>query len=265
MPGSSSESLVNRPVSARTVFHRRRGLPPRTNNSLRRTYDLLRSHLHHAGQTGTPFVEAELMESLSSSRNTVRAALQLLANEGLVTRRPKHGTTSRGSTVLPFNDLLSVHDKQVGYRMHDECLATTIITAPELLRSWLSLDAGASIAVIERLMVQDTSVVGLSVSYVPITADQHANVGATCKDVIAFLEEDLGVSIGECGTIVSAAACDPETAKLLEVPEGAPIIWLEDLIQDADGRIRAIHQLRYRGDRVAFSAIARRGSLQYAG
>jgi len=143
--------------------------------------------------------------------------------------------------------------------------ATTIITAPELLRSWLSLDAGASIAVIERLMVQDTSVVGLSVSYVPITADQHANVGATCKDVIAFLEEDLGVSIGECGTIVSAAACDPETAKLLEVPEGAPIIWLEDLIQDADGRIRAIHQLRYRGDRVAFSAIARRGSLQYAG
>jgi GntR family transcriptional regulator len=36
------------------------------------------------------------------------------------------------------------------------------------------------------------------------------------------------------------------------------MFWLEDLIRDTAGRPRAIKQARYRGDRVAFSAVARR-------
>ena len=262
MTGVQPESLSPRHLPARTVFQRRRELPLRTNNSLRRTYGLLRSSLHHSVEAGQVLVEADLVEALSSSRNTVRAALQLLAQEGLVTRRPKIGTTGRGSTLLPFNDVLSIGDKALAYRMRYEQLGTTIIVAPELLRTWFSLEPGASVAVIERLVLQDASAVGLSVSYVPITAEQRAQVSNSCVDVISFLEEDLGVTIGECDTIVAAATCDPETGHLLGIAEGAAILWLEDLIHDTDGRVRAIHQLRYRGDLVGFSAVARRGTLE---
>jgi len=158
--------------------------------------------------------------------------------------------------------VLSSHDKMVAYRMRYERLGTTVIVAPEMLRAWFSLEPGESVAVIERLVLQDASPVGLSVSYVPVTAEQGSRVNNNCIDVISFLEADLEVTIGDIDTIVAAASCDHETGLLLGIAEGAAILWLEDLIHDSDGRVRAIHQLRYRGDLVGFSAVARRGTLE---
>ena len=50
-------------------------------------------------------VEHELTDALSASRNTVRAVLQQLAREGLVTREPKNGTRATGSLLLPIDEL----------------------------------------------------------------------------------------------------------------------------------------------------------------
>jgi GntR family transcriptional regulator len=260
-----SPQLPDRRVDTRVVYQRRRDLPPRANNSLRRTYDLLRSSLHHSLEPGCLLVESELVQTLSSSRNTVRAALQLLAREGLVTRGPKIGTTVRGSTVLPLTDLLTVQDKALAYRMQTEGLGTTVIPVPELVRRWLRLPPGSSVAVIEGLVYQDDEPVGLSVSYVGLTAEQEHEVGQNTSDVIGLLEERLQISLGECETTVAALACDRETADLLGIAEGAPMLWFEDFMRDTDGRPRAFCQLRYRGDRVAFSAIARRPKREELG
>ena len=51
-----------------------------------------------------------------------------------------------------------------------------------------------------------------------------------------------------------------QTAELIGVEVGAPLIWLEDVIEDENGQPRALSQLRLRGDRVAFSANARRSA-----
>ena len=83
------------------IYQRQRQSPDRLNNSTRRTYDLLRSTLVTTGRS-MPLVEEELTDALSASRNTVRAVLQQLAREGLVTREPKNGTRATGS-------LLSAH------------------------------------------------------------------------------------------------------------------------------------------------------------
>ena len=50
-------------------------------------------------------MEQELTDALSASRSTVRAVLQQLAREGLVTREPKNGTWATGPLVLPINQL----------------------------------------------------------------------------------------------------------------------------------------------------------------
>jgi GntR family transcriptional regulator len=248
MPGSS----------ARAMFQQRRQTPPRTNNSVRRTYDLLRSSLHHSLEPGALLVEDDLVNALSASRNTVRAALQQLAHQGLVTRGPKVGTTVRGSTLLPLNDILTVRDKAAAYKMRSEPLEMSIVSGPALVRKWLDMQPGASLALIEGLVFQDETPVGLSVSYVGLTEAQERQLGAQPSDVVAFLEEKLNVSLGDCGTTIAALGCDAQTAELLGIEEGAPLLWLEDYLRDESGNPRAICQLRYRGDRVAFSATARR-------
>src|ERR1700722_2137906 len=96
-----------RPVRPDVVYQRQRQTPERANNSLRRTYDLLRSALATSG--GNMFlVERELTDALSASRNTVRAVLQQLAREGLVTREPKNGTRATGSLFLRIDKLSTV-------------------------------------------------------------------------------------------------------------------------------------------------------------
>src|ERR1700737_1503420 len=86
------------------LYQRQRQSPDRLNNSARRTYDLLRSTLVSNGRH-MPLVERDLTDALSASRNTVRAVLQQLAREGLVTRDPKHGTRATGSPCLPLDTL----------------------------------------------------------------------------------------------------------------------------------------------------------------
>src|ERR1700736_5553842 len=81
------------------LYQRQRQSPDRLNNSARRTYDLLRSTLVSTARSML-LVEQELPDALPASRNTVRAVLQQLAREGLVTREPKNGTRATGSLLL---------------------------------------------------------------------------------------------------------------------------------------------------------------------
>ena len=96
--------MTQRHVRPEVLYQRQRQSPDRLNNSPRRTYDLLRSTLVTAGRS-MRLVEHELTDALSASRNTIRAVLQQLAREGLVTREPKNGTRATGSLLLPIDEL----------------------------------------------------------------------------------------------------------------------------------------------------------------
>jgi GntR family transcriptional regulator len=255
-PASVAHVVQQRHVESRLAFQRHRTTPSRANNSLQRTYDLLRSHLHGL-EPGRPLVEAELVRALSSSRNTVRAALQLLAEEGLVLRKTKVGTMALGSTLLPLNDLLTDEDHITTYRIHSG-IETSIIEVPEMVRAWLALEPGSSVAVIDAVIYLGEAPIGTSVGYVGLTPEQAERFPDQNRDMITFLEESLEVALGDAETRMATVSCDAETAGRLGIHEGAAMLWLEDLIRDVDGRPRAIKQTRYRGDRVAFSAVARR-------
>lgn len=243
--------------TARTAYQQRRTVAVPTNNSIRRTYDLLRSSLHHLPSGGSCLVESELIANLSSSRASVRAALQLLAQEGVVARRPNVGTTTLGWTVLPCNELLDEGDKKA-HHLHTELVELSVIPAPGVFRTWLGLAPGSSVATIEGLVLRDSVPVGISVSYVGLAPNEAASFRTCSPDAIHVLERVLGVRIGGAETTMAVVCADPQTAAILDIAEGAPMLWLEEVLHDVHGDPCAINQLRYRGDRVALSAIARR-------
>lgn len=246
-------------VRPEVLYQRQRPSPDRLNNSARRTYDLLRSTLVTTGG-GMFLVEQELTEALSASRNTVRAVLQQLAREGLVTREPKNGTRATGSLVLPLHELSPITQfaNDPSTRCEARTLERRLLGCPPIVRDRLRLAAEWTVLMIETLVVQNDLPLGLSVSYIALGEEQSADFDIEDPDVIVILERHLGIRIGGSNTTVGAVAADTQTAELVGVDVGAPLIFLEDVIEDEAGQPRALSQLRLRGDRVTFRANARR-------
>jgi GntR family transcriptional regulator len=249
------------PVRPEVLYQRQRQSPDRLNNSARRTYDLLRSTLVSSGKSML-LVERELTDALSASRNTVRAVLQQLAREGLVTREPKNGTRATGSLLLRIDELspLAQFASEPTTRVEARTLECRPLGSPPIVRDRLRLPVGWTVLMIESLVLQNELPLGLSVSYIALGQEQSAGFNVDEPDVILILERQLGVRIGGSRTTVSAVAADEQSAELVGVEVGAPLIWLEDVIEDENGQPRALSQLRLRSDRVAFSANAHRSA-----
>jgi GntR family transcriptional regulator len=246
------------------VYQRRRRTMDRLNNSPRRTYDLLRSALvtNHGGSMF--LVEGELTNALSASRNTVRAVLQQLAREGLVTRGPKTGTRAAGALLLRIDELSPVAQfgDESSRRVEARALEIQSLGCPPMVRDRLRLPSGRAVLMIEALLLQDDIPLGLSVSYIALSEKLSASFNVDEPDVILILERQLGVRVRGSRTTIGAVAADGQTAGFIGVEVGAPLIWLEDVIEDEEGQPWALSQLRLRGDRVAFSATAYRSALQ---
>ena len=248
-------------VLPETIYQRNRRTPDRLNNSMRRTYDLLRSSLQ-SGTSSPYLVESELTDALSASRNTVRAVLQQLARDGLVTRSPKRGTRASGSLLLRLNNLAPVAEFGGGRPIHTalQALEYQTLGCPPMVRERLGLMPDWTVLMTEALLVQGDEALGISVSYVALSPDQSGDVAISEPDPILFLENYLGVRIATSRTTIGATAADQQSADLVGVSLGAPMIFLEDVLEDENGQPRALSQFRMRSDRVAFSACASRSA-----
>ncbi len=251
------------PARPEVAYQRRRRTTDRLNNSPRRTYDLLRSTLVTNRARNMFLVEGELTDALSASRNTVRAVLQQLAREGLVTRGPKTGTRAAGALLLRIDELSPVAQfgDESSHRIEARALEILSLGCPPMVRDRLRLPPGRAVLMIEALLLQDDIPLGLNVSYVGLSAEQSAGFNVDEPDVILILERQLGVRVRGSRATIGALGADAQTAELIGVEVGAPLIWLEDVIEDEEGQPWALSQLRLRGDRVAFSATAYRSAL----
>lgn len=74
-------------------------------------------------------------------------------------------------------------------------------------------------------MLQNGETLGLSVNYIALgEGDLSADFAADEYDIITFLERKIGIKIGGSTTTIGAMAGGEQTAKLIGVPNGAPLI-----------------------------------------
>jgi GntR family transcriptional regulator len=112
---------------------------------------------------------------------------------------------------------------------------------------------------------EDGVPVALTVSYVALDGSERVPPLPRSADPVAFLEDELGVVLGPSTTTVGAMSADAATAEQLAVPEGAAMLWFEDVLTDDSGQPRALSQYRLRGDRIATSATVHRRGTSHPG
>ncbi len=197
--------------------------------------------------------EKRLIEEYSASRNSIRTALSLLADEGVVTRRPGAGTVVRGSIegIGLHTGLVPGQDDQVGAIV--ETLASETVPATPFIRSQLG-------AVLVRVVTELASREGRPYAYyIDYTASESPRRPRTYDQPDEVYSElfrrTYGVPPGQVACTVQAVACDQPTAKLLDVATGSTLLLRERRLFDAAGVARELSYCYYVASRVALTTV----------
>lgn len=196
--------------------------------------------------------EAELQERYGVSRSVVRQALAALEQEGLVERRRGRGTTVRErgelhrlvQRVPGLSTQVADGGVHVGTQVLDlgtepASEATRVLGSGQVLRLRRLRSAGGEpLAVIETWLPA-----GLG----DLTVEELTDVS-----LHATMQGRFGTRIVAGSRQVRAVGADSETADLLRVPLGAPVLLLEGTSTDEASRPVEVFRTWHRADRVVF-------------
>jgi GntR family transcriptional regulator len=175
--------------------------------------------------------EQALGELYGVSRITVRKAVELLSNEGLVTVKQGYGTTVMDpNTVQKLNYVTSFSETLLanGYDLSTMECHVDVLASSEKVAGPLGLEPGAPVMRIQRLMAANGKPIALMTNY--LSADLPFDGDAFTKNpqpLYQFLEKNCGLPIDAASDVITARACDLAQAHLLQLPVGSSLIYLK--------------------------------------
>jgi GntR family transcriptional regulator len=201
---------------------------------------LLRAFREDRFPDGRQPPEAELADQLGVSRGTLRAALQSLSADGLVSRRRRHGTyvnkhvlrsSMQLNRLIPFARLV----EQSGYEATTDPRQHRTEPAQESEAVELEIEPGDEVLKVFRLLRADgepvisiTDVVPVSRLTVPVNRLRAA------ETTFQFLELNANTVVDYATSeIVPLVATSEQPAELNMAP-GTPYIQLHEVVFDRD-------------------------------
>jgi GntR family transcriptional regulator len=173
--------------------------------------------------------EAQLSEGYRTSRITVRHALDLLEQEGLVHREQGRGSFIRPRAIAVGPRRLTSFTQELrerGVRQGSVLLSVGVVPAPD----GAPLDLGRSVDCVrvERVRRADDRPIAHQVTWIPAELgegidDQLAAHGS----LYAFLQERHGMEIDSADETYRVGGVDVGAAALLDLVPGAPVFIVE--------------------------------------
>ncbi|OBB10567.1 GntR family transcriptional regulator [Mycolicibacterium setense] len=219
----------------------------------RQVADVLRHQIYEgAYDDGLP-AEAELAAEFFVSRNTVREALAVLKNEGLIDRGTKVGThVSARKYDHGLDALVGLKETFKDYGdVRNEVRAVQRLSAPPAVARKLGLEPGTQVVFIERLRYLADLPVSLDLTYLaPDIGEEVIAHSLETNDIFSLIERVSGRKLGGASLALEAVSADPHSAATLQVPAGSALLMAERLTSLDDGRPVDLEYIRMRGDRI---------------
>ena len=173
--------------------------------------------------------EGKLEKIYQVSRTTVRNAVKMLVQEGLVEVRQGSGTrVLNHKAIQNYNKVTSVTESLMkkGYRVTTSDMMIDIISADKQLADELEIPEGTSVARIQRLQLADEEPVTLMENYIEYA--KVPGIEAYENQFVAlyqFLEEKFGLQIDETRDRISAKSATFMEAQVLKTePKDALLV-----------------------------------------
>lgn len=207
--------------------------------------------------------EERLARDMGVSRATVRAALQRLAEDGIVTRRRRHGTVINERVLrggVPLNRFASFRDlvEQSGFACTVEALGRRVVVPGPDVADAIGLDPGEACLVVERLLRADgdpvvtvTDAVALALLDAPVEALSDE------ESTFAFLARNTSTRVDHSVVELVPSVAVGGTPAHLALPPGSPYAELREVLFAPDGEPVAFSQIAVDARRIRLT-LARR-------
>lgn len=182
--------------------------------------------------------ELELAQSLGVSPGTMRKALDTLEAEHLLSRQQGRGTFvldhSSDELAVRFSNIRGADGHRITGTPVSVALSFGEATELEQRRLWLK--TGAPVIRMQRMRTQGE---------VPFMDEQVSLPRALFPDVrdvssvplrIAVLAQRHGIILSRAEERLNVAAATKDVAQRLALPDGAPLLQLDRIVYDIDGR-----------------------------
>ncbi len=207
---------------------------------------------------GQPFPsESTLQSYYGVSRVTVRSALSMLQEEGLIERRQGSGTLVKSKVhykmlrrILDFHREAELMGCTPGSRI------LSIRTIPSRFRERIAFDLppGGEVVELRRIRLLDGVPVALQTSIHPLELLGGVTpVQLQDYSLYGFLRNHRGVVIRDAEQVLEPYSISAEEAALLEVPEGTAVMLAHRTTRDDRGRALELAKNLIRGDYFKYS------------
>jgi GntR family transcriptional regulator len=176
--------------------------------------------------------EAELSRTYEASRVTIRRALELLRDEGLLDARQGVGWFVAADPLRQSLGRLATIESQLaasGLRPERRILEFAFVPAEPRVRELLGAD---QVLKVRRVNLADDEPFALVTVWCPAALGQHLSRAAVERSPFYEL---LDVPFGGATQTIGAAAAEPADAAKLAIPPGSPVLRCERLTRAADG------------------------------
>ncbi|MDF8366952.1 GntR family transcriptional regulator [Weissella paramesenteroides] len=199
--------------------------------------------------------ERELAEQFGVSRMTLRQAIMLLVDEGVLERRVGSGTfvseqkvQEHLNGITSFTDLMS----DAGKKATSKTISFHAGRATNSEQEQLQLAPDARVLRMERVRYGDDEPIAFEVAAIPESLIEGLSRSALTDSLYRTLAEERGLKIGRAQQTVTAAAVKERVSEYLAIKRGDPVLVLRQITYDAKGVPFEYVQTQYVGSRFEF-------------
>ncbi len=221
-------------------------------------YEILRSRILRGDWEPGSLIpsESELIEQYDVSRITVRQALDILVNEGLIYRQRGRGTFVAPPTIeASLSRLINFTEDMLGRGLKPATKVLKVGGGPvsQHTAQHLQIEPGEELEIIRRLRLANDEPISVEVAHFPHElcpglVRRHDYAEYSLRKALA---EDYGIHLTRAKQVIHAMPAPEQIAEELTIEPDAPIFYIERISYSQHERPAEFLRMYYRGDRYA--------------